>query len=1154
MNAEIITVGTELLLGDILNSNSQFLSQQLAVFGIQVLHQSTVGDNNSRLRQELEQAMKRSDLIVLTGGLGPTPDDLTRETVSEALGLPLTLHEESYARIVEYFQTTGKEMTENNRKQAMLPAGCTVFPNDHGTAPGCAVERYGQRIILLPGPPRELIPMFSDYVAPYLSKLSGGTIFSHTIGVFGVPESAVAERLADLLAGANPTVAPYAKEGEVILRVTARATDEEAARAMCEPVVAEIRQRLGINVYGVDSGSLQKAVVQLLQEKNMKIATAESCTAGLLSGRLTEVPGASSVFECGIAAYSAEIKHNLLGVPEEMIAEHGTVSPEVASAMAVGALKAGKASIGIGITGVAGPDPSEGKPVGTVYIALADEKRVWVKKIVAAGLDSGTDAGREHIRFLATSHALDLARRYLEAMPTVMAGGVLREEPAKPAPAVIPSAPTAPPKKRPFLAAILPWKGDGRAKLFLKTILLLLVLLLIAAGCVLGYFYVIGPNRESEIYGRLQTMYRDEVVVGSAPEGAPEGMLAQFYTLYSANEDVRGWLHIEGTSIDYPVMQSPNPRTDPDYYAQHSFDRQLSLSGTPYFSASAAFYSAQSVNRSLTIYGNNTGNSRIPMFSELLNYKDIDFLQEHPLVEMNTIYQNARWKIFAVMLVSVNGEDAFDYTRTAFADEVEFLQYVAEIQDHSLFVIPDEAADVQIGDSLLMLSTSAGSAHPGCHFVVAARQVRPGESLTTDYSGVTLNADVILPGENASPSTTPASESGTTTTTRPVPPSDASSDASVTSDEPQAPSTTNDTTTSGTTTSSESKPTETDPPPTETDPPPTEPSETTRPTEPEEPEEPVVPVDPVDPPDTGDLPVGRIYEAGYMSLFTVTDSSGVLRTPKNKSELQLYLAALVWREVGGFYSEPEAIKAQAVAAYTCAIYEQSKTQLPSFNPFGTGHEKEAAVYEAVGEVLGVKIIDTEQQDSDAPIRSVCYTTYFAMSCGVTADNDKVNWASLPYLVSVKSPYETETLSGFETTVTMTLDEMQDELDAYASDRWGVTVEYESGDVPLFALSYTGGEGNYVYQSSAYYVKNGRKTYLTGQHVRLALGLRSPAWEITSFDGTSVTFRVRGYGHGVGMSQNGAYYFAKNDGWTYQQILTHFYSLNDRYQIVAPKWE
>ncbi|MFR1434241.1 MAG: SpoIID/LytB domain-containing protein [Acutalibacteraceae bacterium] len=656
-------------------------------------------------------------------------------------------------------------------------------------------------------------------------------------------------------------------------------------------------------------------------------------------------------------------------------------------------------------------------------------------------------------------------------MPTVMAGGVLREEPAKPAPVEIPSTPPAPPKKRPFLAAILPWKGDGRAKLFLKSILLLLVVLLAAAGCLLGYFYVIGPNRESEIYGRLQNMYRDDVVVGTAPEDAPEGMLAQFYTLYSANEDVRGWLHIEGTSIDYPVMQSPNPRTDPHYYAQHSFDRQLSLSGTPYFSTSAAFYSAQSINRSLTIYGNNTGNSRIPMFSELLNYQDIGFLQEHPLVEMNTIYQNARWKVFAVMLVSAAGEDAFDYTRTAFADEVEFLKYVAEVQAHSLFVIPAD-------DSSAPSDTSSG----------------PGDSSTPE--------DTTLPAPD-------------------------------------------------TTTSTESKPTETDPPPTETDPPPTEPSETTKPTEPEEPDVPVDPVDPVDPPDTGDLPVGKIDEAEYMSLFTVVDSNGAQRTPKTKEELQLFLAAKVWGEMGGFYSEPEAIKAQAVAAYTCEIYEQTKPKIPSFNPFS--NEKHKAVYEAVGEVLGVKIIDTEQQGSSGLTRVACYTTYFSMSCGVTADNDKVNWASLPYLVSVKSPYETAAIKEFETTVTMTLEEMQKKLNAYAGGRgWG-TVQYEDGDVPLFALSYSGGEGNYVYQSSAYYVKNGKKTYLTGQHVRLALGLRSPAWEITSFDDTNVTFRVRGYGHGVGMSQYGAYYFAKNDGWTYQQILTHFYSLDDRYQIVAPKW-
>lgn len=222
MNAEIITVGTELLLGDILNENSRFLSQELAVYGIQLHYQSTVGDNVARLGELLSLAMGRSDLIVLTGGLGPTPDDVTRETVADALSLPLELHEESWRRIQEYFQSTGREMTENNKKQAMLPKGCVVFPNDHGTAPGLRRGAVRQAIIMLPGPPRELIPMFNDYVGPYLSKFAGGTIFSRTVGVFGIAESAVAERLADLMSEANPSVAPYVKDGEVTIRITAR--------------------------------------------------------------------------------------------------------------------------------------------------------------------------------------------------------------------------------------------------------------------------------------------------------------------------------------------------------------------------------------------------------------------------------------------------------------------------------------------------------------------------------------------------------------------------------------------------------------------------------------------------------------------------------------------------------------------------------------------------------------------------------------------------------------------------------------------------------------------------------------------------------------------------------------------------------------------
>ena len=566
MNAEILTVGTELLLGDILNSNSQFLSRELAAYGIQLLYQSTVGDNNARLKQVLSLALSRSDMVVITGGLGPTPDDLTRETVCEVLDIPLMLHEESWARIQEYFANTGRELSPSNKKQAMLPEGCVVFPNDHGTAPGCAIERDGHVVILLPGPPAELIPMFNDKVAPYLSKFSGGTIFSQTVGVFGIPESTVAERLADLLSEANPTVAPYAKDGEVTLRVTARAADTETARTLCAPIVEEIRKRLGAAVYGVDSGSLQKAVVTLLKEKGKKIATAESCTAGMLSGRLTEVSGVSSVFECGIAAYSKEIKHQVLGVPEELLEKYGAVSAEVASAMAVGARRVGQADLGIGITGVAGPETSEGKPVGTVFIALADEKRTWVKKIVAG--HSGGE--REYVRYIATSHALDLTRRYLEALPAVMAGGETLEEPKEAAPQ-IPVAPKSG-KQRRFLATIFPWKGDSLKERVWKIVAWVAVLAVLVTGGLLINQFVLMPVSNRALFGEILEIYGNDP--GSLPPDVlsskkyPEGMLSRFYGLYDRNKDIGGWIKIDGTNVNYPVMKD----TRNQFYRDHNYD------------------------------------------------------------------------------------------------------------------------------------------------------------------------------------------------------------------------------------------------------------------------------------------------------------------------------------------------------------------------------------------------------------------------------------------------------------------------------------------------------------------------------------------------------------------------------------------------------
>lgn len=405
---EIISVGTELLLGDILNTDAQFLSQELAKLGLSVLHQSTVGDNHDRLYELLRQAAERSDIIILSGGLGPTPDDITKEVACEFFGKELVLHEESLRRMSSYFVSKGIEMPEINKKQAMLPADCVVFENNNGTAPGLAMEKDGTHILLLPGPPRELKPMFNESAVPYLRQFSDKIIISHNIRTFGIGESAMSEIVTDLLDSANPTVAPYAKEGEALLRVTAMADSEDDAERLCIPMIEEIKARLSDYIYGIDCNSIEEAVVPMLIENNLKLATAESCTGGLVGKRITNVSGASQVFECGIIAYANEIKHRVLGVSEDSLRQYGAVSAEVAKQMAKGALEVSGADIAVSVTGIAGPlSDGTSKPVGLSYIALADKDNVWVKE-----LNTG-HTNRDYNRFANSSNALNMVRLYI---------------------------------------------------------------------------------------------------------------------------------------------------------------------------------------------------------------------------------------------------------------------------------------------------------------------------------------------------------------------------------------------------------------------------------------------------------------------------------------------------------------------------------------------------------------------------------------------------------------------------------------------------------------------------------------------------------------------------------------------------------------------
>ena len=410
---EILSVGTELLLGNIANTDAQMLSQGLSELGLNVFWHTVVGDNLQRAEEAVALAKQRADIIITTGGLGPTCDDLTKNVLAEAFGKKLVFDEGSAQRIRSYFQRTGRPMTDNNLQQAMLPEGCTILENDWGTAPGCAFEAEGCHVIMLPGPPSECRPMFQYRAKPYLLSLSEGVIASHTIKLFGIGESSMEAQLRDQMnAMSNPTLAPYAKEGECELRVTAKAATDGEAQALLRPTVEQVRALFGDKVYGVDVPSLEYVVIQALKTKDLTLGVAESCTGGLIAKRLTDVPGASAAFKGGIVSYTNEVKENLLGVPPHILERYGAVSKEVAAAMAEGARRALGCDIALSATGVAGPDKDDwGNEVGTMFVAISTFKGTHVRP-----LHLGIRPMRERLRTQTASHAFDLARRYLSGL------------------------------------------------------------------------------------------------------------------------------------------------------------------------------------------------------------------------------------------------------------------------------------------------------------------------------------------------------------------------------------------------------------------------------------------------------------------------------------------------------------------------------------------------------------------------------------------------------------------------------------------------------------------------------------------------------------------------------------------------------------------
>lgn len=408
MKVEILCVGTELLLGNIVNTNAAYLAEKCAGLGLSNYYQSVVGDNEERLTEAVKLAFGRTDILILSGGLGPTEDDLTKEVAAKAAGRKLVMHEESKQHIADYFAKRGIELTENNWKQAMVPEGAIVLPNPNGTAPGIIFkdENSNTHVILLPGPPGELIPMFEASVVPYLKGLEAGVILSKTVKVCGIGESKVETLLLDLIdKQTNPTIATYAKTGEVHIRVTAKAEDEDAAKKLLKPVVKELKLRLGNLIYTTDENvSLEKAVVDLLVAGNLTVTCAESCTGGMLSARLINIPGVSEVYKSGVVTYSNKSKRKLLGVKKSTLDKYGAVSAQCAEEMAKGLTELSKGDVAVSVTGIAGPDGgTKDKPVGLVYIGCNVKGKVTVKEYQFGG-------NRAKVRESTVSAALVLMR------------------------------------------------------------------------------------------------------------------------------------------------------------------------------------------------------------------------------------------------------------------------------------------------------------------------------------------------------------------------------------------------------------------------------------------------------------------------------------------------------------------------------------------------------------------------------------------------------------------------------------------------------------------------------------------------------------------------------------------------------------------------
>ena len=1120
MKAQLIAVGTELLLGEIANTNGAYLSRRLADMGIDVLMHTVVGDNEGRIQLSLKRALSQSDIVFMCGGLGPTTDDITKESVANLLSLPLELHEKSLQKIEEYFAKTGREVTPLTKKQALIPHGAIVFENECGTAPGMCIESDKQSIIILPGPPREFEMMFEKSVVPYLKRFCDAVIHSSSVYLIGKGEPYVEEKVGDLVKSENPTFALYAKEGEVQIRVTAKASNRADAVKIAKNGTNKLLEIFGDEIYGVDPKNIQSVVVDLLCQNDKTLTTAESLTGGEVAKKITSVSGASNVFKMGFCTYSNHAKHKLLGVKNKTLKKFTAVSEQTAKEMAIGALKKAKSDYAIATTGVAGPGPNaDGHEQGLVYIAVADKKLVLVEKLNVGHKGSS----REYIREVVSKRALEMLRRFM-LKPT----GVKHSS-------------KAPRERKDKLSSKLFFKKGDSAKVVAQKIMRLCVILLIIALLTLGVIINFGHIKRAVESHLLRNVYSQALVSYNPQSPVDEnGFDTRLNSLRQKNPDTVAWVEIKNTTLGYPVVVGEKYK-DVNFYGQSG--------ATPY--VKNADFRTQMQN----IVVNCEANPQNSAFYDIKNYKNLSFYKSHPIIDMVSVAGKSEWKVIGAFLSSESGNSDFKYYKyEKFLNADEMFFYVSQVRSRSFI---NTTVDVRSGDTLLTLAINSDE-FEGAKFVVVARKVRRAETKSDEYKSAVSNITVLYPDEyylkhnlqkpdysallgaddvmnpsdtdNVEPPIIPEIEDIPTSSVE-----DTSSEMTTTVD-----------------TSSEKVSSEiVSSTPVSSERPSSVASSSSKPpvssrvessifeSEEDSSEE-------ISSQKTSSEKVSsektssqKTSSEKVSSSVTSSEETPPPLVPENSNNLSVMVngkkvtstafdlvSQIVANEIGNS-SPTEALKAQAVAAHTYLVYYNSIGQIPTVGL----KTPSTAVKNAVAAV-----IDELVYYNGSP----ALTVYSAMSAGRTNSSQEVWGGHYPYLVSVESEHD-KTASGYKVEKQYSAQFVREVV----KSKLGITLEGDPNEW-FEVISLTSGGYNDVVKvggKTTYVNSSGKRVNITGRYLRESvLSLRSAAFDVEyDADSDTFTFTTYGYGHGVGLSQWGAIYYAQRDGWTYKQILEHYFT-------------